>query len=276
MEHFECSMHHTLFIMQKLLILLVLATACAQPQWQPDATIDLGDVTPIGIAEQDGNFWLADGDHNQLVVIDRAGEVQRTLKGFERPMHLASDGAAVYVPEYGSDAIVVVGQQGRDVLPIPDSLDAPAGVHLLGDEIAIADFYNHRILYFDGSDWTSFGNEGHDFGQLYYPTDVHLTTDRIYVADAYNNRIQIFDKTGKPLRTMGEDAGMNAATGIHVADGEVFITDFENDRVLIFGTDGTLRQTLTELGKPTDLLVSDGNLYITNYRGRSLQRFRKN
>jgi len=32
---------------------------------------------------------------------------------------------------------------------IPDSLDAPAGVALYEEEIAIADFYNHRILYFN-------------------------------------------------------------------------------------------------------------------------------
>ena len=262
--------------MHHLFVLTLLLTACAQPQWQPTATIDLGEVTPIGIAEHAGNFWLADGDHNRLVVVNRAGEIQQTLDGFERPMHIASDGAAVYVPEYGSDAIVVIGQQGRDVLPLPDSLDAPAGVHLRGSEIAIADFYNHRILYFDGTNWTRFGSEGHDAGQLYYPTDVHLTGSEIYVADAYNNRVQVFDKTGTALRTIGEDAGMNAATGIHVAEGEVFVTDFENDRVLVFDPKGELRQTLTDLAKPIDLLVSNGDLYITNYRGKDLRRYRKN
>jgi len=245
-------------------------------EWQQFETIELGKITPIGFAFVANNIWIADGDHNQLVEVDEKGEILNTAVGFERPMHIDSKDGVLYIPEYGSDQIIKYGNGKRDILSLSDSLDAPAGVAVFNQEIAIADFYNHRIVYFDGQKWFSFGKEGKIKGELYYPTDVQILTDKIVVADAYNNRIQIFDKSGNSLKIIGEEEKMNAATGLYADDSEIWITDFENDRVLVFDHDGNVQQIITQgLSKPTEILKVGKMVYIANYKGKNFSTFKQ-
>lgn len=243
--------------------------------WQLSKTIDIDGINPIGMTITDDGLWLSDGDHNRLVLIDREGKIQRTIDSLERPMHIASEGKTLFVPQYGNDEIAVIGDPEMRVLPLTDSLDAPAGVSSYGKEKAIADFYNHRILYTgDGESYISFGKEGKAPGDFYYPTDVQITSDKIWVADAYNNRIQIFDKQGTFLKVIGADQKMNAATGIFVSDTEVFITDYENNRVLVFDHEGVLQQKITNgINNPTEMILDQGQLYVTNFRTSKLLVF---
>ncbi len=258
---------------------LFFITSCKEKEelpkkWVFVETIEVKGVNPIGIANVDGQLWLSDGDHNRLVQIDKGGKIMKTIDSLERPMHIDALGKTLYVPEYGKDAIEMIDENGRTVLQMKDSLDAPAGVSVYKKEKAIADFYNNRIIYFDGRNWIAFGKEGKAKGYFYYPTDVQITEDKIWVADAYNNRVQVFDKNGKFLQMMGQDQKMNAATGIFVSDSEVFITDFENDRVLIFDKEGNLKQELSKnIEKATDLIIQDGKLKIINYRNGKINVF---
>ncbi len=261
-------------------LLVVLGiNACQEQQpipkeWVLSKTVQVNGVNPIGITAIDGEIWLSDGDHNRLVQIDENGKIERTVDSLDRPMHIDAIEETIFIPQYGQDNIATYDKKGLFYMQIPDSLDAPAGVSVFKSERAIADFYNNRILYFDGADWISFGKEGKAEGEFYYPTDVQITPDKIWVADAYNNRVQVFDKRGNFLKMMGQDQKMNAATGIFVLETEVFITDFENDRVLIFDIDGNLKQELKGgIQKPTDMLVVDGVLYIVNYRSGELLSF---
>jgi DNA-binding beta-propeller fold protein YncE len=140
--------------------------------------------------------------------------------------------------------------------------------------MAVADFYNHRVVYFNGKENLTFGEKGKENGQLTYPTDVQFANENIYVADAYNHRIQIFDLTGKHLKTIGEAEKMNATTGVFVHEKNIFATDFENNRVLIYDLNGNLIQIIAEhLDKPTDVLVVDNQLFVTNYHGHSISVF---
>ena len=41
---------------------------------------------------------------------------------------------------------------------------------MVDGNFAIADFYNHRILFGNKGDWISFGKEGKAEGEFYYPT----------------------------------------------------------------------------------------------------------
>lgn len=261
-----------------ILVLFGLIISCTpdKVQWRFVETVDLGDITPIGIAEMHDHLWISDGDHNRLVHLEKSGKVLYKVDSFERPMHIAADGGQLYVPEYGLDKLTVFSTEVRESLLLQDSLDAPAGVAVSGKEMAIADFYNHRILYTaDGTNWLKFGEEGKSQGQLYYPTDVELTAEKIYVADAYNNRIQVFDKTGKSISLIGMEQKMNATTGIFVSTEEIMATDFENDKVHIYNKEGGFLQTIDNLSKPTDLLIVDNRLYITNYKGKSMTIFEK-
>ena len=259
------------------LILLNLTTSCKNEskEWSYVKTIDLGSTTPIGLTAMEGHLWVADGDNNQLVHLDIEGKVLFKEEGFERPMHIASDGESIYVPEYGRDQITIVTPSKRDTLALGQKLDAPASVDVIGNEIAIADFYNHQVLYGSSSDWITIGQKGKEDGQFHYPTDVQITDDRIYVADAYNNRVQVFDKSGNHILSFGKEEKMNAATGLYVSINQVFVTDFENDRVIVYDRDGNLQQIISDgLDKPTDILMVNGQLWIANYKGKSILTFK--
>jgi len=245
-------------------------------EWKLIRNIDLGDVTPIGLTILNEHIWISDGDHNQLVAFSQEGTLLKVVENFERPMHIDNDGTTLFIPEYGSDNIIKMENGKRTNFEIPDSLDAPAGIAIYHNEIAIADFYNHRILFYNGDDWMSIGKEGKAAAEFYYPTDIFIGPEKIFVADAYNNRIQIFDKKGNHLQIVGAKEKINAATGIFATLDEIFITDFENDRVLSFDHKGKLKQVFTEgISKPTDILVKDNLLYIANYKGKNLLTFKK-
>ena len=199
-----------------------------KPQfWEYQKTISLGDIRPIGIATDDQSLYLSDGDNNRVLKLSTEGVLLDEMGDFERPMHLGYATTSIatektkrlmpveglYVPEYGKDTITIVHGTHRSYLQLTDSLDAPAGISLLDEKIAIADFYNHRILFYNGDDWVSVGKEGKKKGELYYPTDVHLTEDKIFVADAYNNRGQVFDFTGRFLSLFGASENINASNG---------------------------------------------------------------
>ncbi len=234
-------------------------------------SIPLDGIAPIGLTMLKGRLWIADGDNNRLVKLKDDGTPDQIFEDFDRPMHIDNDGESIFIPEYGLDQIIQFKNSVRTTLALKDSLEAPAAISIVGEEIAIADFYNHRIVYFDGSKWMSFGKEGKGKGEFYYPTDVQIFGDNIYVADAYNNRVQVMDKKGNSLQLIGVEQKMNATTGIYVNKDHLFATDFEHNRILVFNLDGTLRQVIKEnLSNPTDVLWTPQGLYATNYKGQSL------
>lgn len=247
--------------------------------WNYSHSISVTGVNPIGIAATSEGIWLSDGDHFRVVQVNEQGEIVQSIDSLDRPMHIAAHNGQLVIPQYGNDQVIrfrepasPAGRSERIIISLADSLDAPAGADIRANEIAIADFYNNRIHY-AGPDnkYTIFGKEGKADGEFYYPTDVQITDDALWVADAYNNRLQKFTKKGEHLLTLGEDQNMNAATGIYVSDTQVFSTDFENDRVLVFDQEGNYTQSLTHaINKPTDVLLKDGVLYVTNYKSSSL------
>jgi|SRR6056300_165251 len=245
-------------------------------QWVLEKTIELPGVNPIGIGVFEEQFWLSDGDHNRLVALDTTGLFTDSITGLDRPMHIDATAAGLWVPQYGSDTIAQFKLPSKSPLPLilKDSLDAPASISVFEQERAIADFYNHRILYFNGKDWISIGSEGKEAGQFYYPTDVQVTPQYIWVADAYNNRIQLFDKQGDFVRIIGADQKMNAATGLFVSENQVFVTDFENHRLLVFFKDGQLAQVIEAgLEKPIDAIIHEENLYVIDYKKQQMNRY---
>lgn len=253
----------------------LLLVSCSNPntKWEKLDSFDLGKTTPIGIVQLNEHLVISDGDNNKIVYIDQNGKTVKEVEEFDRPMHLDEDNGKLYVPEYGLDQITIIDNDKRSSLPIGDSLDAPAGIDVSSKKIAVADFYNHQVLFFNGEDWNKIGKKGKEKGAFHYPTDVQLKNDKIYVADAYNNRIQIFDEQGQFLQMIGERDSMNATTGIFVSENEIFATDFENNRVLIYDLDGKKKQVIDNLNKPTDLLVSNKLLIIANYGSKSLDRY---
>ena len=250
-------------------------TSSIPQSWNFVKNIPLDSFGIISIAAaENGNFWLSDADNNQLVLIDKDGKVVETKQGFERPMHLSKVGDALLVANYGADNNLIFQNGKSEILPLKEKFDAPSGIDKSGEKVAVADFYNHRIVYFDGQKNLTFGTKGNAAGELTYPTDVQFANEKIYVADAYNHRVQVFDLAGKHLQTIGEAEQMNATTGVFINDKNIFATDFENNRILVYDLDGKLVQEIKDnLDKPTDVLVVDNQLFVTNYHGRYLSVF---
>ena len=142
--------------------------------------------------------------------------------------------------------------------------------------IAVADFYNHRIILQHNGQTTTIGYEGHGPGELYYPTDVDLAQGMVYVADAYNNRVQVFDTDGNILRIVGERDSIQVATGLVVNQEKIYVTDFEGNRVLVYLQDSLLDQIITDsLSSPTDIAIAEGFMYVANYESKTIAVFKE-
>jgi len=260
-----------------VLLLFLLFTSCNNnEQWKFNKEIKLNDIQPIGIVYDKGNLYLSDVKNNRLVQVDLDGNIIKEYDSLQRPMHFSINDGKIYVPEYLTDKIKILFAGKTENLALLDTLNAPSGVDVNGSDIAVADFYNHRIILQIKGKSTPIGKEGHGKGELYYPTDVEIFNDKIYVADAYNNRVQVFNKQGESLQIIGDKDSINTATGIAITDKNIFSTDFENNRILIYDHLGKRIQILTEkLNQPTDIFISGNTMYVANYKGQSVVVFEK-
>ncbi len=265
--------------MNKLLMVLVFSLsliACKEKEgdkkWTFKGKIELPEkVRPLALAKTGDKFWFSDPEHFRLLKIDTNGKVLDSIVGIKRPMNIDFNKGKLYVPEFLTDSIWVFEDGKKSSLSLNAKPQAPAGLNVNGDTIAVADFYNHRIILQIKGQVTFIGKEGHNKGELYYPIDVKIEGEKIYVADAYNNRVQIFDFNGKILNVIGEKDGFNVASAIAFNKDGFAVTDQENSRVLIYTFNGELQQILSDNIKyPTDVLFDENKLYITNFKENSI------
>lgn len=257
-----------------LYCLLFIFAGCSKSEWKSSGSIILKGIAPIGLAISNNQIWISDGDNNRVVVSDFDGAISKEYDDIDRPMHIEEYKGGVFVPSYMSDHVIEITGTLIDTIEVEEELEAPAAVSVSDDHMVIADFYNNRLVIKDNNSTRSIGKKGKGQLEFNYPTDVQVVGDKIYVADAYNNRIQVLNSNGEFLQFIGEDQGMNAATGLYVNDQNIFVTDFENDRILIFDISGNIEQIIDQgLNKPTDLLIHEGSLYVTNYNGKYISIF---
>lgn len=257
-----------------LWLLLMLAGCRPSADWRFETLLPVEGASPVGIALLDGDLMVSDVENNRVLRIDSSGQVLERFDGFQRPMHLFAEGGKLFVPEYLTDTIKILQNGRQEILPLRDTVNAPAAVAVEGEWVAVADFYNHRILLQNRTETLSLGKEGHGKGELYYPTDVAIYGDKIFVADAYNNRVQVFDLKGNSLQIIGDRDNIQTATGIVVKDNRLFVTDFEGNRVLVYNLQGALQQQLTDqLQNPSDVDISGDKLYVVNYGSESIAVF---
>ncbi len=260
-----------------ILIYAFLFSCSSEKEWTFSEKIELPeDVRPLGLILKGDQFWISDPDNNRILQITNQGQVLDSVTNLNRPMHITSNGEIVYIPNFTSDAIAAFENEEFRSIQIGNSLDAPASIAMLDKTMAIADFYNHRVLLIEDDKIIKIGSEGRTDGLLYYPTDVSLTKDRVVVADAYNNRVQVFDKNGQFIKVIGWQENIQVATGVEVYENEIFVTDFYGNRVLIYDFEGVLLDTLTNhFNKPTDILISKEEMYVANYGENTIAIFSK-
>ena len=262
-----------------VVFLLLFISSCkkVQKQWHFERKIMLPiESRPLALAKDGETIWFSDPDYFRLFRIDLNGRVLDSIIGIQRPMNIHSDKKSLYIPEFLTDTIWKYRNGRLNPLQIKKRPQAPAGVSVYGDTVAIADFYNHRIIIQTADTSVTIGKQGHQDVKLYYPIDVKLRGSKVYVADAYNHRVQVFGFGGKHLKTIGLNDQINVASGIELNSQEIAVTDQENDRVLIYGYDGQLFQVLEEgINYPTDVLLDMEYLYITNFKENSISVYQK-
>jgi len=242
--------------------------------WVFKKQILLDGISPVGLALDGGNFWLADTDNNRLVKIDSGGKVLTEIPNIQRPMHIDFSDGQLYITEYLTDTVSSFSMGKKLQIPFEATFDAPAGMSVQDDLMAVADFYNHRVILKDGDKEIIIGKKGYGKGGLFYPTDAKLYDTLVYVADAYNNRVQVFDRKGKSVLIIGRKEKIKVATGIEVARDHIFITDFERNRVLMYTLKGELKQIITEsFDKPADVIVFGYRMYVVNYGDGTISIF---
>ncbi len=265
-------MRYILFLSAWLLI-----NSCAQLpdyEWFYEKTIKLDGISPVGLVVTADGFWIADSDHNRIIKTDLEGNVMESYDNLQRPMHISYFNNTLYFPEYTSDTIRTLQNGQIGSIDIPEKPDAPAGVEVAENLIAVADFYNGRIILQKDGQNKTFGAKGNQAGELNYPTDVQWFNNKLYVADAYNHRVQVFDENGEVLKVIGEAEKMNASTGLYTNENQLVVTDFENNRVLTYTPEGELKHIISEhLNKPVDVFIYSNKLYVANYKGKSIAIF---
>ncbi len=243
-------------------------------QWEFIREIKINDISPTGLQTEGEYLWISDAKNNRVIKTDLDGSIVKEYPDIKRPMHLSLYNSKIYVPEFLIDKIKIISNDDINEYPLMEKPDAPSGVSVNDTSIAIADFYNHRIILQGKDDIILIGKEGHNEGELYYPTDAALVNNKIYVADAYNNRVQVFDYDGNSLQIIGDRDKINVATGIEVTDNNIFVTDFEGNRILIYDLNGKLIYIINEhLNNPTEISVSKNKMYVSNYGSGSVAIF---
>jgi DNA-binding beta-propeller fold protein YncE len=245
-------------------------------EWKFSREIKLDSISPLGIVAQGDFLWLSDVDNNRILKIDVKGNIIEKHDGFQRPMHITINDHKIYIPEYISDTVKILESGNVSAYQLNEQPDAIGGVAVDGNTVALADFYNHRIILQKENNTIIIGKEGHNDGELYYPTDVDIKNDLIYVADAYNNRVQVFDLKGKYVRMIGWNENIKVATGLKVSDTQVIVADFDGNRILVYNLSGKLLQILTDkFNQPTDIEIEGNTMFVVNYKEKTITVFEK-
>jgi DNA-binding beta-propeller fold protein YncE len=206
---------------------------------------------------RDGNLWLVDRDHAQMMLFTPSGELLRTIgtRGFRSDTGVAAD-------DFRSDAYKDV-THGGGPFNLPTDIDeAPSG------EMFVTDGYgNARVHKFaaDGSHLMSWGEPGTEPGQFRLPHAVWIDRKgRLLVADRENDRVQVFDQEGRLLHVWPTE--MVGPAVIYVdADDIVYIVEHNSGQLSVLTLEG---ERLARWGDPAFRSIhgiwgdSRGDLYV--------------
>ena len=208
-------------------------------------------------ASRDGNLWLVDRDHAQMMLFTPTGQLLRTIgtRGFRSDTGVAPD-------DFRSEAYLNV-THGGGPFNLPTDIDeAPSG------EMFVTDGYgNARVHKFsaDGSHLFSWGEPGSAPGQFKLPHAVWIDRQgRLLVADRENNRVQVFDQNGKLLQVW--PTLLIGPAVIYVdANNIVYIVEHNSGQVSVLTLEG---ERLAQWGDPAFRSChgiwgdSHGDLYV--------------
>jgi DNA-binding beta-propeller fold protein YncE len=133
---------------------------------------------------------------------------------------------------------------------------------------------------YDGSNLTTIARGAPPFNR---PTNLAIAPNGdLYVSDGYGNaRVHRFSPTGELLASWGEPGAgpgqFMLPHGIAVdATGNVLICDRESDRIQVFTANGRYVREITDVQRPTQIVLARGLMYISELGWRPGQRSFRN
>lgn len=171
-----------------------------------------------------------------------------------RPVGLQATGGELFVSDSWSDQILVLDEAGRVLRTIgqhgyqPGFLSGPVGLLVHDDLLFVADSRNSRVQAFDPStgtfvyEWGLHVIRPHEGeGRLHYPTKLLLSNDgqEIGVTEPWEDRVQWFrratDSETVPERLpLGADNFVHFGAGVEAYDRLIAITDPDTHTVRVF------------------------------------------
>lgn len=89
--------------------------------------------------------------------------------------------------------------------------------------MAIADFYNNRIVLNRGEGWKSKMNAS---------TGIYVSDEEIMITDFENDRVLIYDHEGALIQII--DKGLNKPTDLFVSGDQLFITNYKGRYISLY------------------------------------------
>jgi DNA-binding beta-propeller fold protein YncE len=205
----------------------------------------------------DGNLWLVDRDHAQMMLFTPSGKLLRTLgaRGVRSNTGVPPD-------NFKSDAYQFVTHAGPP-FNLPTDIDVAAT-----GEMFVTDGYGNARVHKFGPDGTlihSWGEPGTAPGQFNLPHAVWIDRrGRLLVADRENDRVQVFDQNGNLLSVW--PTKLIGPAVIYVdADDIVYIAEHNSGMISVLTLDG---ERLVQWGDPAFRSChgvwadSHGDLYV--------------
>ena len=237
-----------------------------------------------------GRLFIADSNHNRIVVTSLAGKVIETigsgLQGdgdgifsqarFNRPQGIVVDGEVLYVADTGNDQIRAVDFEMRAVhtldvsnLKSPWDLALKTGILIVAmagpHQVWVIDLLHDRAYPYAGT-----GEETRRDGAVHeaafaQPSGVALDGNTLYVADAESNTIRsvalppqnaVTTLAGGDLFDFGDEDGtgdgarLQHPLGVAVHDGRVIIADTYNHRIKMLDPASRKVSTIAGTGAP--------------------------
>ena len=198
--------------------------------------------------------------------------------------HVCNSAFTVQVKPFQFRPVLSFGNNGSSV----GVFKCPWGVAVNArDEIAVTDFYNHRVQIFnsDGNYLRSFGREGNKVGEFKYPVGIACHNNgKIFVADNNNHRIQIFSGEGEYVGSFGGkgslDSQLTHPRGLSVdSDGNIIVVDSGNKLIKIFSPDGKFLMKIGGQGSitfPVHCVQCDRYLIVSDSNEHCIKVFDRN
>jgi outer membrane protein assembly factor BamB len=102
-------------------------------------------------------------------------------------------------------------------------------------------------------------------GDWKFPSDIAVANGKLYVVDGLNDRIAVYDLYGKHLA----DIKVKSPFGIAVKGGLIYVTS-QRGELYVLDEFGNLEKSLKLRGRPIDVAVLKGKLFVSNGKGESV------